>query len=147
MTPGPLPARRMAVRILAVLVAVMATLAQAQDPRAVEVQGLARQWLTLADNLDAAGSWNAAGKKFQGEITTDNWDVALRQSRAPMGALLQRTMLTTTFDKASPANGPPGEYALVLFRTAFANKVDSRESVTLEREADGTWRVIGYVIR
>jgi Protein of unknown function (DUF4019) len=35
----------------------------------------------------------------------------------------------------------------VLFRTAFEKKTDAAETVTLEREPDGKWRVIGYTIR
>jgi len=41
---------------------------------------------------------------------------------------------------------PDGDYALLEFRTSFAKKTNSRETVTLEREADDTWRVIGYFI-
>ena len=111
------------------------------------MQGAARDWLVVADSLDGAASWNAAGQKFKDVIGADEWGVALRKARAPMGAVLQRTMLATTFDKRSPAGGPDGEFAIVIFRTAFGNKVDSSETVTLEREADGTWRVIGYFIR
>jgi hypothetical protein len=36
---------------------------------------------------------------------------------------------------------------LLVFRSSFAKKIDSGETVTLEREADGAWRVIGYLIR
>jgi hypothetical protein len=36
--------------------------------------------------------------------------------------------------------------ALAQFRTTFAKKTDTRETVTLEHEADGAWRVVGYVI-
>ena len=42
---------------------------------------------------------------------------------------------------------PDGEYSLLVFRSGFTKKADSRETVTLEREADGVWRVIGYFIR
>ena len=40
-----------------------------------------------------------------------------------------------------------GEYASLVFRTSFANQADARETVTLERESDGAWRVVGYFIR
>jgi hypothetical protein len=46
-----------------------------------------------------------------------------------------------------PNGAPEGEYALIVYRTAYGNRVDTRETVTLERETDGTWRVIGYFIR
>jgi hypothetical protein len=72
---------------------------------------------------------------------------ALQKARGPLGATEQRTIFETTFDKALPDGGPEGEFALVMYRTAFAKKADSVETVTLEREKDGVWRVIGYFIR
>ncbi len=54
-------------------------------------------------------------------------------------------MLSTQFTKTFPG-APDGDYALLVFRTSFAKKIDSRETVTLEHEADGAWRVIGYFI-
>ena len=71
----------------------------------------------------------------------------MQKARTPLGALDQRTIFETTFDKVLPDGGPEGEYALVMYRTAFAKKADSVETVTLEREKDGVWRVIGYFIR
>ena len=64
----------------------------------------------------------------------ESWGAALQQARAPLGALEQRSALSTQFANKLP-DGPDGEYAFVLFRTSFANKVDSRETVTLERGA------------
>ena len=64
----------------------------------------------------------------------------------PLGAIDQRTLLQTRFERSFPGFAD-GDYALVLFRSAFAKRQDVRESVTLEREADGRWRVIGYALR
>ncbi len=149
MTPAP-PAftrlRRALLRALAgALVAAVAP-ARAQDARTTLAQTAAREWLALTDALDAAGSYAAAGARFRVAITADGWGAALQQARAPLGALDQRSMLSTQFANKLP-DGPEGDFAMVLFRTSFANKADSRETVTLEREADGTWRVIGYFIR
>jgi len=66
--------------------------------------------------------------------------------RPPLGALSQRAALATQFRKNFPG-APDGEYAIVVFRTTFAKKMDARETLTLEHEADGVWRVIGYFIR
>ena len=62
------------------------------------------------------------------------------QSSAPLA--VQMAGITKSFPGA-----PDGEYSLLVFRSTFANKTDSRETVTLEREADGNWRVIGYFVR
>jgi len=120
--------------------------ARAQDPRAADVQRAAREWLALTDRFDSIGSRDAAGKRFREATTADDWSLALRRERSPLGSVEQRTLLQTRFDRSFPGFAD-GDYALVLFRSAFAKRQDVRESVTLEREADGRWRVIGYALR
>jgi hypothetical protein len=126
--------------------AVSAGRALAQDPRASAAQKAALSWLALADAGNSTGSWQAAGKLFQNAITSDQWGDALKKVRPPLGAAVERSMLSTQFTTTFQG-APDGEYALLVFRTSFANKTDSRETVTLVREPDGVWRVIGYYIR
>ena len=66
--------------------------------------------------------------------------------RNPLGPVATRTVQSTTFRKSVPG-APKGEYVTVLFRTSFANKADGGETVTLEHEPDGQWRVVGYFIQ
>jgi Protein of unknown function (DUF4019) len=120
--------------------------ALAQDPRATAAQKEARSWLELTDKGDALASWKAAGKQFQNAISADKWADSLKQVRPPLGAIVERTLLSTQFTRSFPG-ARDGDYALLVFRSNFAKKIDSRETVTLEHEADGTWRVIGYFIR
>jgi hypothetical protein len=119
--------------------------AVAQDPRATTAQKEARRWLELTDHGDAAASWRDAGKKFQNAITADRWADSLKDVRPPLGELVDRTVLSTQLTRQIPG-APDGDYALLEIRTSFAKKTDTRETVTLEREADGAWRVIGYFI-
>jgi Protein of unknown function (DUF4019) len=118
----------------------------AQDPRASMAQQAARSWLALADKLDAEATWKATGPRFQNAITVARWRAALQKERAPRGAVVQRAVMMTTFGSQFRGLPPDGNYALVQFRTSFAQKEDGAESVTLELGADGAWRVIGYVI-
>jgi len=118
----------------------------AQDPRATAAQKEARSWLALTDRDDARASWSATGKQFQNAISADKWANALKQVRPPLGALVERTLLSTQFT-TSFQGAPDGDYVLLVFRSSFAKKIDSRETVTLEHAADGAWRVIGYFIR
>ena len=74
------------------------------------------------------------------------WPISLKQVRPPLGALSQRGLLATQFRRSIPG-AADGDYAIVVFRTTFAKKMDARETLTLEREPDGVWRVIGYFIR
>jgi hypothetical protein len=142
------PAGWIALLFAAVLGITLSThdVAWAQDPRATIVQKNARDWLALTDRGDASASWNAAGKQFQNAITVARWAEGFKTVRPPLGAVVDRTMLSTEFTKSFPG-APDGDYALLAFRTNFAKKTDARETLTLEREADGNWRVIGYFIQ
>jgi hypothetical protein len=137
--------RAVAGALLAVAMLALAPLAAAQDARSVLVQKTARDWLALADKDDGAGTWKAAGKKFQESMSSLQWSQALVQVRMPIGKTIQRTMVSTTFDK-SFAGAPEGDYAHVEFRTSFEGRPDGHETISLERESDGVWRVIGYSI-
>ena len=139
-------ARRAVLAAAAGLIAVP-RLALAQDPRASQAQKAARGWLALADNLDASGTWKAAGSRFQDAIPETRWATLLTRERESRGALLQRTTAATTFASELPALPPGGNYAIVRFRTAFANQPTSAEDITLEQGPDSVWRVVGYVIR
>jgi len=118
----------------------------AQDGRTSTVQAAARDWVGLTDRGEVGATWDAAGKQFKNAITRERWSESLTAVRKPFGPMVQRSTLSTTFPE-SIAGAPDGEYSIVLFRTSFANRVDSRETVTLERESDGAWRVVGYVIQ
>jgi hypothetical protein len=139
------------VRVVVALCAFFMTMlltgsAVAQDARASSVQSAARQWLAIADRGDAQASWNAMATLFKGAISAESWAVSLREVRIPLGESTGRTVLSTQFSTKMP-KAPDGDYALVVFRSAFAKKVDVRETVTLSREPDGVWRVVGYMVR
>jgi hypothetical protein len=120
--------------------------AVAQDPRASEVQKVARDWLALADRLDASATWKAAGQRFQAAISEERWAALLRREREARGVPSQRTAAGTSFGSKMPSLPESGSYAMVHFRTSFANEPNATEDVTLEQGPDSSWRVIGYVI-
>lgn len=141
--------RRRVLRALAVLAVVSGLgidAVGAQDAATSVVQATARDWLVLADRGDAGATYDAAGAQFRKAMTRDRWGDALAAARKPLGALQRRTMAATTFRTAAPG-APPQDFALVRFRTEFAAKADARETVTLEREPDDRWRVVGYKLQ
>jgi hypothetical protein len=139
--------RLLALRLFAALLAMsVAGTALAQDPRTIAVQSAARSWLAFIDRGDARGAWNAAGKKFRSALTAELWATELGKQQGQDGRPVERTIGPTRFQNEIPGF-PNGEYAQILFRTRFANKPDGTEQLTLEREADGQWRVIGYFPR
>ena len=137
--------RRALLAVLASAIAVP-SVAVAQDPRASQVQKVARDWLALADILDGAATWNAAGQRFQATIPEDRWALLLRREREARGAVVQRSAAGTSFASQLPSVQEAGSYAMVHFRVSFANEASAFEDITLEQGSDSTWRVIGYVI-
>jgi len=118
----------------------------AQDPRAVLVQKAARDWLALADKLDAEATWNAAGKRFQESIPLSRWAASFKRERDARGAVVQRAVDATSVGPI-PGQADSDNIAVVRFRTSFAKESLTVEQVTLELGPDKVWRVVGYVIR
>ena len=147
MNPFRNDGRRVALRILAFLGWAVTAVALAQDPRAGQAQAAAREWLAQADKLDAPASYASAGGKFREPITLAQWSSAIVQVRTPLGDVAQRTLVETALDKVKSDGGADIEIVMLRFRTAFAKKTEAVEILTLEHEADGVWRVIGYEIR
>jgi hypothetical protein len=124
----------------------LASAALGQDPRTIAVQSAARAWLGDIDRGDAQGAWKAASKKFQAALSAEAWAAELNKAQDKLGRATQRTVGPTRFASSFPGL-PDGDYAQILFRTVFAKKPDAGEQLTLEREADGQWRVVGYFPR
>ena len=139
-------ARRAAIATLFCL-ALAPAAAFAQDPRAATVQKVAREWVALADKVDAAATWNAAAPRFRQAITAASWADSLQKARGSRGELVQRAVVATTFASSFPGLPDNGTYALIRFRTSFSNHANGGEDVTLEMGPDAVWRVVGYLIR
>ena len=137
--------RRAALAALAAVALAATTGAPAQDPRASEAQQAARTWLAVADKLNADAAYGAAGAKFRSVLTPERWRDAVRTVRAPLGAIDQRTVLSTLFQTKLQGQ-PDSDYVLIAFRSSFAKKMVARELVSLER-VDNRWVVVGYVIQ
>jgi hypothetical protein len=120
--------------------------ALAQDPRTIAVQTAARDWLEIVDTGNAKAAWNAAAKRFRTTLSEPLWTDEINKEQARLGKMKRRTVGPTRFQSKIPGL-PDGQYAQILFRTSFANKSDGIESLTLERESDAVWRVIGYFPR
>lgn len=138
------PMRRGALALLAC--ALLVATAFAQDPRAAIVQSAAREWLLLADQFDAAATWKTAGPRFQQTLTIARWAEGLAREREPRGRIVRRAITATSFGTTLGGVPESGNFAVVKFRSSFAQRPEGEEHVTLEFGADEIWRVIGYVI-
>jgi hypothetical protein len=111
-----------------------------------DAERAARDWLALADSDDAAGTWAASAPLFRRAVPADAWTRALDGARAPLGAVVTRTLRTGRPATELPG-APDGEYVVFEFDTQFTHKRAAVETVTPMRDADGRWRVSGYFIR
>ncbi|MCC6193863.1 MAG: DUF4019 domain-containing protein [Burkholderiales bacterium] len=137
--------RRLALAALAALALAPQPPASAQDPRTSEAQGVAHDWLALADAGDAGGTYKTAGKRFKDAMPADQWVLTMKRAREAFGATLQRAIVRVEHPQPG-GDVPPGEFVVIRYRTEFGKRPQGNETVTLEREADGKWRVVGYLM-
>ena len=141
------PAGRRRLLAAATLAAVAFALpVAAQDPRRNEAVGAARDWLALLDKHDVKQLYAASGKRFRDGISEERWGQVAESGREQYGTVRSRTLIGAESPPETP-NRPKGEFMTVVFRADFAKRGVGVESLTLEREADGKWRVIGYLMK
>ena len=115
------------------------------DPSASMSQGAARQWLSLLDKGNWEASWRAAASALKSQISVSQWVATIQPVRLPLGAASSRTFQNVTKTNSLPGV-PSGDYEIIQFRTDFAHKPSSIETITLAHES-GTWKVAGYFIK
>src|SRR5689334_13993102 len=103
----------------------------------------ANAWLALADAGDGAGSWSSAGAAFRAAVTPERWADQLAAARGPLGALTSRVCAVEQRLNGLPG-APPGEYLVRQYHSVYGGVKAVVETLTLQRETDGTWRVVGY---
>lgn len=110
------------------------------------VDALASTWLALADALDAQTSWEKAAAFFRSSISPKLWAEQLRAARGPLGPLSTRKLAVEQRLDGLPG-APPGEYVVRQYHSIYNDVMAVVETLTLHREDDDTWRVVGYFIR
>lgn len=109
-------------------------------------QVAAASWLELVDGEEYASSWQSAAAFFKNAVTVQQWREAAQAARTPLGWLTSRSVKSTTAAKTLPG-APDGDYVVLQFDTTFERKAAAVETVTVVREADGNWRVVGCFVR
>ena len=138
--------RRTVLAALSVWALACALPAAAQDPLINEARHVALEWLTVVDADNATASYAAASDKFRTAMTAEQWAGALANAREQFGAMQRRTFAGGQKADEAP-NKPKGEFVMLVFRSGFAKRDTVVETLTMEREPDGKWRVIGYSLR
>ena len=121
-------------------------LAADEDIDANPAMAAAEAWLAMLDAGRYGDTWEAAAPLFKGAITKEKWEAGVDTARAPLGVVITRKLRSATFARTLP-NAPPGEYFVIQYDTRFDNRPLSTEIITPMRDADGAWRISGYIIR
>ena len=100
----------------------------------------ARKFLALVDAGNWQDSYAAWAEHFHAANSFEAWRSASVGGRVPLGRVLSRRLVSNE-DIPEPPNG----HQLLRFKTAFANKPDATEKLTLVQEG-GTWKIAGYTI-
>jgi hypothetical protein len=104
------------------------------------------KWLKLLDDGHLAAAWDNAAPLLKSSVTRDKWVEGIGAARRPFGKIKSRS--AQKFARAHQMPGAPdGDYALVAFRTLFANGKHAEEQITWQLGDNDTWRVSGYYIR
>lgn len=101
--------------------------------------------MALVDQGKWHESWEAAAALFRSQVSDARWAEMVTPVRQPLGPVVSRRFESVLRSKTLPG-APDGDYEILKFQTAFAQRRDSVETVMLVREASG-WRVFGYFIR
>ena len=134
------------VRIALAALLTMAALVHAQEE--VDVRPATRaadEWLALVDTGRYGASWEAGAATFKEAIDRVKWETMVDAARGKIGVVLKRKLRVARHMRNLP-NSPEGEYVVIENETHFENRVLSTETVTLMKQADGSWRVAGYFI-
>ena len=131
---------------LALLAVIAATAAAAAATPADPSKEAALGWLALVDGGRYGESWDRSGTMFRTAVTREDWARQLGAVRSPLGAVSKRTVSHSQRASSLPG-APDGEYVVFSLDTSFAKKRSAVETVTVVREDDGEWRVVGYYIK
>lgn len=105
----------------------------------------ANHWLTMIDEGDYAGSWDAAAPAFKNAVSKQQWIQAMKANRAPLGKVLSRNVKSAVYATSLPG-APDGHYVVIQYDSSFTHKQLTVETVTPSQDEDGQWRVSGYYI-
>lgn len=118
----------------------------AANPDLTVSAAVAQSWLKGVDNEKYEQSWDQEAKQAQNVIKKEEWKQVLDAVRKPLGSVVDRKLLDQRTAK-DPKGLVPGDYMVLFYKTKFQNKDSSYELITLQKEADGQWRVLTYQVQ
>lgn len=118
--------------------------AASPNPSDIPAAAPALEWMALLDKQRWDESWDMAGTLFKSQLSKQRWAEMVQQVRQPQGSVSSRILYSAEHTTTLPG-APAGEYAVLRFRTSFAQRADATETIVLAHESTG-WKVDGYFI-
>jgi len=104
----------------------------------------AEKWLTLLDQARYKDAYKQSSQHSRAQASAAEWEAQIKAMRDAAGAKQSRQFSSAKPAK-SMAGAPDGDYMLLEFATAFANKPKAVETLMLSLES-GAWKAAGYFI-
>ncbi|MEO7098651.1 MAG: protein kinase [Luteolibacter sp.] len=112
------------------------------EPLSAVVVPLATSWLGFMDHELYADTWHMASGYFQSHTPEEKWVETLENRRKPLGELEARSL--SNFKMVEQGKKTLG---VAVFRSRFAENKGVMETVSMEKDVDGSWRVSGYFFK
>ena len=119
--------------------------ARAATPEELGISS-AKTWLSLIDADKIESAWESSGLALKKAGPKGKVVAQLRGVRKKAGKFVSRTIINKQLVHDLPG-APHGDYVVIQYKTKFATKGDSVETVAASKEKDGKWRVSGYFVK
>lgn len=106
----------------------------------------AEKWLAVVDQGRYEDTWDEGSSSFKLVMSKEKWAEVLRVSLEPLGKITARKLSAKQYTTTVPEM-PEGEYVLLEYAATCENSTEKQEVLTVQKEADGTWRVASYYIK
>lgn len=124
---------------------ILAASASANEARTRAAIDAASAWLALLDAGKSAEAYAAAGADFRSTVSAEAWTDVVKSRAAELGEVQARQPAKVNYFPA-PEGAEAGDWVMIKFVSAFANRGQVSETVTVVRYPEA-WGVSGYYIR
>ena len=134
---------RKAISLAIMMLSICMLTAQA-NPKEVRIHDDAirfvEKWLSLIDKNRYPETWESMSDIFKKTSTKKQWLDDLNGFRKPLGKPLERKLLDVTESSEEDL----GKYLILQYQSLFKNNVSKGEAVSVIRDSEDEWKILGY---
>lgn len=132
--------------LLIILLAVLPALPVGAEPSQEDLSRRADSFLMLLDQGLYKDAWQTMSALFQAINDQDQWQRRHHAIRTAYGALSSRQIHLIS-ERQTFTLSPDGQYVIVQFKTIFANKAGSAETLVFDCRTTPECSIREYIIR